>query len=125
MSNGGAEEFAKMHDIYHKAELHAEKIRALSTWGCVPHNDIVEKVINLMLDESTVRTQDVFYPFKSVSCNPVAPGRMWRVVQERWEEVDRRFNQSNMNMLGRLIKLATGNFTTIQQAEEVEAFFTT
>lgn len=123
-SHGGETEFNQLKNIYETSELHEEKVRALSNLGYTPHLNLINDLMNYSLSDK-VRTQDCIFPFRALARNENAGEIVWKFVQEHWEELDKRFNQGNMSLIGRIISSATAGFASKQKADEIESFFKT
>ncbi|KJE94030.1 aminopeptidase 2 [Capsaspora owczarzaki ATCC 30864] len=121
---GTEAEFESLIKLYETAELHEEKVRVLGNIAHVSDPKLIERVLAYSLSDR-VRTQDCIFPFRAFAGNRHASGLVWQFVQGRWEELDKRFSQGNMNMIGSFINSAAAGFASHAKADEVAAFFKT
>ena len=68
-----------------------------------------------------VRSQDTPLVIISVAANRFGRDLTWDFVKENWSEFDRRYGKGGF-MIMRLVSI-TEDFTTLERANEVEAFF--
>eukprot|EP01137_Pigoraptor_chileana_P035478 Opistho-2@29554 len=122
VSEGGEERYLQVLEIYRTADLHEEKVRALASLGAAKGIKNIRDILDFSLS-SEVRSQDAFFPFRTLSDNKDAREPLWDFVREKWDELDRRFCAGNMNLIGRFISCATQSFTSDEKAKEVHAFF--
>jgi len=121
VANGNETDWNNCFEIFQKAEVHEEKIRALRSLGCASSPELIKKTLELMLTE-VIRSQDVFYVIVSTSSAPVGREITWKFLQDNWEAFEKRLGDGQF-LLSRCISYATKDFNTLEKANEVKEFF--
>jgi len=121
VAHGGPEDFDKIVEVYRKADMHEEKIRALRALGSSDRADMIAKALDFVMS-SEVRTQDFFIGLHPLT--QTAPGRVaaWSFVQDRFQEIQKRMGDTAA-LLDRTIGYTTSTFASEAKAAEIEKFF--
>ena len=117
----GAEGYEAVLRVYREAELHEEKNRCLRALGCSADPDLLRRTLEFSLSDE-VRGQDTPLAVAGVAVNPLGRDMAWDFLREKWAEFDRRYGQGTF-IIARIISITTEDFTTLEKAGEVEAFF--
>ncbi|MFQ5918966.1 MAG: M1 family metallopeptidase [Thermoplasmata archaeon] len=104
-----------------EAELNEEKLRLLTAVTRPRTSDLLQTTLDRSLQEAEVRIQDAVFVIVGVAANRFGRDLAWDFMQKNWEELDRRYSKGGF-AIGRLVGI-TDAFTTLERAEEVEAFF--
>ncbi|XP_053689558.1 puromycin-sensitive aminopeptidase [Sabethes cyaneus] len=120
LQNADVDKFNQMLRLYRATDLHEEKDRLSRALGSSQQADILRKVIDFAMSNE-VRSQDSVFVLASVAMNPKGRDMMWSYFKENWKVLLDRYEGGFL--LSRLIKYLTENFTTEEQALEVEQFF--
>jgi len=118
--SGGEEEFNQMINVYKTATLPAQKTTALRCLGVSRNVDLIKKGLEYMMSDE-VRMQDRFILLFSLSGSPIGRQICWEFVKHNWSTIAEKFSH---NLLPRVISYTCEDFTTIEKAKDVEAFFT-
>ena len=117
----GVEGYEAVLGIYREAELHEEKNRCLRALGCSGDPDVLRRTLEFALSDE-VRGQDTPLAVAGVALNPLGRDLAWDFLREKWAEFDRRYGQGGF-IIARIVSITTDDFTTLEKAAEVEAFF--
>ncbi len=117
----GLEGYEAMLRIYREAELHEEKNRCLRSLGCSADLDLLRRTLEFSLGDE-VRGQDTPLVVAGVAMNPLGRDMAWDFLREKWAEFDDRYGQGGF-IIARIVSITTEDFTTLEKAAEVEAFF--
>ena len=117
----GLEGYEAVLRIYREAELHEEKNRCLRALGSSADLDLLRRTLEFSLGDE-VRGQDTPLAVAGVAMNPLGREMAWDFVREKWAEFDSRYGQGGF-IIARIISITTEDFTTLEKAGEVEAFF--
>ncbi|XP_058810671.1 glutamyl aminopeptidase-like isoform X2 [Phymastichus coffea] len=119
---GGEAEWDVMFQRFTKEGNAAEKNKLMLGLAGVRSKFILEKYINLAMDENYVRSQDALSCLQSISNNPEGTHLVWDWVRNNWELLVKRYTL-NDRYLGQLIPGITRKFATKIKLEEIQAFF--
>lgn len=117
----GAEGYETVLRVYREAELHEEKNRCLRALGCSTDTDLLRRTLEFSLSDE-VRGQDTPLCVAGVATNPLGRDLAWDFLREKWGEFDARYGQGGF-IIARIVSITTEDFTTLDKAAEVEAFF--
>ena len=117
----GLEGYEAVLKVYREAELHEEKNRCLRALGCSADPDLLRRTLDFSLSEE-VRGQDTPLAVAGVAMNPLGRDLAWDFLREKWAEFDQRYGQGGF-IIARIVSITTEDFTTLEKAAEVEAFF--
>ena len=117
----GSEGYAEVLELFRSAELHEEKTRCLRALGYSRDPHLLQQTLELSLS-SEVRPQDTPFVVAGVAGNRFGRELAWQFVQDQWAEFDRRYGKGGF-LIARILAVTTENFTTLEKAAEVEAFF--
>lgn len=118
---GTEDSYRAVCEIFRQADMHEEKIRCLRALGASRDVSLLEATLRLSLS-SEVRAQDTPFVVASVASNRYGRDVAWEFLKQNWSELDRRYGKGGF-LLGRIISSTTEDFTTLERAREVEAFF--
>lgn len=118
---GGEEEHAILSGLYCVSERSEEKQRYLSALGAFRDKALLLKTIAFILS-GAVRSQDVPSGAAAVAANRHGSCIAWDAMVANWKELKRQFGPSIMLLSG-LVEYVSGQLGTLEEAEEVEAFF--
>ena len=117
----GLEGYEAVLKVYREAELHEEKNRCLRALGCSADPDLLQRTLEFSLGEE-VRGQDTPLVVAGVAMNPLGRDMAWDFLRAKWAEFDSRYGQGGF-IIARIVSITTEDFTTLEKAAEVEAFF--
>ena len=117
----GSEGYEAVLALYREAELHEEKNRCLRALGCGADPGLLRRTLEFSLSDE-VRGQDTPLAVAGVAMNPLGRDLAWDFLREKWTEFDRRYGQGGF-IIARIVSITTEDFTTLEKAGEVEAFF--
>lgn len=116
--NIGAE-YEYIRDVFRKAQMHEEKIRALRALGCVRDSYLRIETLRWMTTSGEVRKGDMFYAFVSVASED--PQQGWTFVCEHWDDIKATFEGSSFH-LGRIVLSCTRGLSGAH-IDQVRSFF--
>ena len=112
--------YESLWDMEKKANLQEEKRRLLGAVSRPRDPALLQETLERSLSDD-VRSQDAPLVIITVAANRFGRDLAWDFVKENWSEFDRRYGKGGF-MIMRLVSI-TEDFTTLEQAAEVEAFF--
>jgi len=118
---GDRSTYDAMWRLYHRASLHEEKMRLLGAITRFEQPELIADLLARSMDDEQVRAQDAPLVLVQVAMNREGRDMAWDFMRDQWEEIDRRYGKGGFAIM-RLVQ-ATGSFTTLQRADEVDAFF--
>jgi aminopeptidase 2 len=105
-STNPAKDFDDILDIYKHGETVDERMVALSTIGAVNDLELVKKLLEMVLDSSIVKPQDVRTPLESLSLNPQRKKvliLLWDWLTVNWLGLHEKLG-SGLNLLGSVVQ---------------------
>lgn len=121
VASRGSEGYAEVLELFRSADLHEEKTRCLRALGFSRDPGLLQQTLELSLS-SEVRPQDTPSVVAGVAINRFGRELAWQFLQDQWAEFDRRYGKGGF-LIARILAMTTENFTTLEKATEVEAFF--
>ncbi len=112
--------YETLWELEDRATLQEEKRRLLGAVSRPRDPDLLQETLERSLSDR-VRAQDAPLVIISVAANRFGRDLAWDFVKENWAEFDRRYGKGGF-MIMRLVSI-TEDFTTLERADEVEAFF--
>ncbi|XP_063900761.1 puromycin-sensitive aminopeptidase-like [Zophobas morio] len=122
VANGGKHEFDSVRSIFYNADMHEERMRALSALGRTEIPQLVDELLKMGHSEA-VRPSDLCYVYGSLSSNGVARPLAWKYMKEHFPALKQQFGNGQF-LLCRMIEVATKNFASKEKAQEIREFFT-
>jgi aminopeptidase 2 len=120
---GGKKEYEDVLDIYQKHTVADVKVAALTALTASRDMTLIERTLNLSLNDDIVRDQDVIYIFRSISLNEKARRPTWAFLQNKWDELYKRFHGGSISTLSSIVSASTSELTTLQDEKDMETFF--
>ena len=121
--NGGRPEYDAVFKIFREQTVTDQKLAALSALGASPDPDVLASALNLTLQNEPVRPQDVVYIFRTVGGNPKGRRQGWQFVKDNWTFFHDRYHKGSFSMLASIISSSTTSFSSLNDAQDVEDFF--
>lgn len=122
LRHGDAATFDEMLRLFKVQDLHEEKERIMRTLGSVKDEALIKRVLEFSISDK-VRSQDSVFVLGGACGGKLGQEMVWKFTQENWDLLHSRY--SGGFLLSRLVSIATGNFSSEDKAQEVEAFFNT
>lgn len=123
ISNGSEREFGQMLEIYKRFTTSDQKLIALDSLGFAKDVKLVQKALDLTLDNSDVKSQDYMNIFRSVGLNPFGRRTCWEFLEANWEYFYNRYSSGSFSLLCRIVSFSTQNFTSISDHNRIKDFF--
>jgi len=120
LSVGDESTYNTMLKLYREDDLHEEKNRISQAFGAICDQSILKKVLQFALSNE-VRSQDSAHVIASVALNKHGRRLAWDFFKENWQELRNKY--AGGFLLLHFVKHTTENFASIEDAEEIEAFF--
>lgn len=109
--------------IYRDESLPSDqRLIALSSLGGAKSKTLINRYLNMSLDEKEVRGQDSLYVFSSSSSNPDARDLLWNFFTTNFDILHAKFSKS-LSLFASTVRSAAGGFVNFDRIAEVEAFF--
>lgn len=99
-----------------------QRLIALNSLGGVKSKALIQRYLDMSMDEKEVRGQDSLYVFGSLNSNPDARDLLWKFFTENFEVLRTKFAKS-LSLLGSAVRSAVGGFVSLDRITEIEAFF--
>ena len=124
VKHGDVAEYEKTYQIYVKSINVADaKVIALSALSSTRQPELIERTLEMALDRTRVKSQDVIYIFRNMAANEAARRATWSFVKEHWGQLYGEFYRGSLSLLSSVVGASTGMLTTIEDAIEVKKFF--
>lgn len=123
LRNGGTEEYEQVLRLYRETSVADQKLIALGSLGATLDRGLLERTLQLAMNQDTVRPQDIIYVFGPVASNPIGRSMAWPFVKENWQQLYDRYYTGSMSLLGRIVSSTTEDFASTGHYKDVQAFF--
>ncbi|CAO3595525.1 unnamed protein product [Absidia cylindrospora] len=111
--------------MYHNEALPTDqRLIALNALGGAKNEALITRYMLMSLDEKEVRGQDSIYVFGSLAANPDARLLFWQFFTQNYDLLRAKFSRSP-SLFGAAVRSAVGGFSSLEQLDEIEAFFAT
>ncbi|KAL0074682.1 aminopeptidase [Phycomyces blakesleeanus] len=113
----------EIHKIYHDQTIPTDqRLIALSALGGAKSPTLIDRYLQMSLDENEVRGQDSIYVFRSLSTNPEARDLFWDFFSQNYDMLHAKFAKS-LSLFGSAVRSSVSGFTCLDKIAEIEAFF--
>ncbi len=119
---GSDEQYDALLNAFTKVEMQEEKIRVLLGLSVTSDAKRLEKILNYAVLSGNVRNQDIYIVFFGTSSSAAGRQASWDFLRKHWSVFREKFGEG-ASLLSRIIGYTTENFTSLEKATEVEAFF--
>lgn len=99
-----------------------QRLTALSALGGTKHKGLIQRYLDMSLDEKEVRGQDQFYVFGALSSNPEAREILWNFFKQNYDLLYAKFSKS-LSLFGSAVRSTVSGFVSYERIADVEAFF--
>ena len=99
-----------------------QRLIALSSLGNIESKTLIQRYLDMSLDEKEVRGQDSLYVFGSLSDNPDAREILWNFFTTNFDLLHTKYSKS-LSLFGSAVRSSVAGFDTFEKISEVEAFF--
>jgi aminopeptidase 2 len=99
-----------------------QRLIALNSLGGIKSKTLIQRYLDMSMDEKEVRGQDSLYVFGSLSSNPDARDILWNFFTENFDVLHAKFAKS-LSLFGSAIRSAVGGFVKFDRINEIESFF--
>lgn len=99
-----------------------QRLIALNSLGGVKSKALIQRYLDMTMDEKEVRGQDSLYVFGSLSSNPDARDLLWEFFTNNFDLLHNKFSKS-ISLFASTVRSAVGGFVTFDKIKEIEAFF--
>eukprot|EP00088_Acartia_fossae_P062121 TRINITY_DN7480_c0_g1_i2.p1 TRINITY_DN7480_c0_g1~~TRINITY_DN7480_c0_g1_i2.p1 ORF type:complete len:963 (-),score=180.19 TRINITY_DN7480_c0_g1_i2:184-3072(-) len=122
IENGKFEDWEAALHKYGSTQIPAEKVVLLKAMTCTRDTLVLQQYLDLTLDRTMVRSQDVSLVLTTISRNPSGTGLAWRHLRRHWDRYFGKFGEGSFT-ISEIIKGVTSSFSTQFDLEQVESFF--
>lgn len=119
---GDDKTFDQLFAVYKNPQSTEEKLAALRSLGRIRNPLVMEKVTGLLLQTDVVKPQDIYIPMGGLRSHRGGIEHLWRWLKVNWDAVYELL-PPGLSMLGLIVQVCTGGFTTMEQKKDVEDFF--
>jgi puromycin-sensitive aminopeptidase len=112
--------FNQVEALMLSTELSEEKRRCMGALGRSRHAALIDRALNMALDKTKVRSQDMYVPFSSVGSNRHGRDRAWAFFQAELPNIKKL---GGLMLMGYIVTFVTSGFASNESAEEVQGFF--
>jgi len=122
MASDGAKALEKLLRLASETDVNEEQVRVYSSLGGGTDDpDLLQRAVDFGMS-TAVRYQDTWSVFSAVGAGSARGARTaWAMFKAQKDELARRYKTGGP--LNRIVKSAIGNFSTLDQAADVENFF--
>jgi len=107
---------------YTTTNIPSERRSLLYALGKTVDMFTIQKYLDMTLDASLVKGQDVQTVISSVSANPTGTLATWRHIQRHWDTIFLMFHDASFTM-GNIIHTVTSHFSSHFDYQQVKTFF--
>ena len=118
---GDADTFETMQRLEREFDLQEEKVRMQGALTQFSRPDLLQRALEISLDQQQIRVQDAPRIMMGVASNIHGLNLAWAFMKDNWPEFERRYAGGGFAIM-RLVSI-TGGFTTAEAALDVKAFF--
>ena len=108
-------------DTYRTSNTADERNTALRTLGQAKDPELIKRTLSLPFG-GEVKEQDIYLPVGGLRQHPEGVEALFSWMTENWDELARRL-PAGLSMLGTMVSICTGSFTTNEGKQRVEEFF--
>ncbi|KAI9303817.1 aminopeptidase [Cunninghamella echinulata] len=99
-----------------------QQLIALSVLGDTKNPSLIKRCLDMVLDETQVRPQDVVYIFSTLGNNDKARDELWNFFVENYEVLHKKFGK-NISMFGNIVKAIIRGYANFEKLETIREFF--
>lgn len=118
--HGGEAEWKKVREVYGNPPNPSTKIDALMSLGATKKPELIEMTFK-MLEDGTIKDQDVMYGFVSLSSNRITRRQIGTWFKDNYDPLVKRF--ADNFAMNRLVSYAFNSLTTDEDLADIDAFF--
>jgi glutamyl aminopeptidase len=122
LAGGDQQTWDWLFDRYRNESNAQEKAKLLRGLASIDSPWLLSRLIELARDIGNVREQDYFTLLANISNNRIGEPIVWDFYRNEWNYLVDRFSL-NDRLLGRMITVITGRFSTALRLEEMKEFF--
>ena len=119
--SGDEDTFEQLLQLAEKFDLQEEKVRIHGALTRFQQSNLINRALELSLDQDVIRIQDTPRIIMGLAANPSALRITWEFMKDNWKEFDRRYGGGGFAVM-RLVSI-TGGFNTVEDERDVKAFF--
>jgi len=119
---GAAKEWKWCWDRYKSTNVPSERGNLLRALGETRDVFTIQKYLDMTLNQTEVRGQDVQTVLAAVASNPAGQLPAWRHLQRHWQQIFDQFHSGSFTM-GHIIASVASHFSTQFDMEQVRNFF--
>jgi aminopeptidase N len=119
---GDVDTFDALRRLEGEFDLQEEKVRLLTALARFRQPELIQRTLDLSLDQQQVRVQDTPRLIMGLAAASRSLAPTWEFMKANWAEFDRRYGGGGFAIM-RLVAIP-GGFTNKEAARDVESFFT-
>lgn len=119
---GGPEEFDALFKIYQNPPTVKEKASALTALGAFRTDELMTKILKLVLDPEIIKEQDLSTALACLTTHKDGVYKLWEWMSSNWDTLIAKLTPTS-SMMGRVVKMLTSSFTKEDQKQKVIEFF--
>jgi len=121
---GSKEDWVWCYETYKNSNIPSERSQLLISLGDSQDVFVIQGYLDMTLNKTHIRGQDVQTVLQSVASNPSGTFLAWRHLQRHWNIFHDMFQSGSFTM-GHIIKSVTKHFSTDFEYQQVQNFFST
>ena len=118
---GDADTFETMRRLEREFDMQEEKVRMQGALTQFSRQDLLQRALEMSLDQQQIRVQDAPRIMMGVAGNIRGLNLAWAFMKDNWPEFERRYAGGGFAIM-RIVSI-TGGFTTAEAAQDVASFF--
>lgn len=118
---GGSDEYEKVLNFYRNTTNSEERNTALRTLGRAEEPELIKKSLGLLFS-ADVKNQDVYMPVAGLRAHGSGVEALFQWLVSNWDHIYKEL-PPGLSMLGTMVSLCTSGFTSAEQLERVNKFF--
>jgi aminopeptidase N len=123
LKNGGDKEYEEILKSFYDTDDNAEKKYALVTLGATPSAALRARTLDWAVRSGEVKLQDFFYCIGSVAGSADGCRTAWEYYKANFAFIKDKLSKASGSLMDATIGSSVIRFCTLEQADEIEAFF--
>ncbi|GEQ69240.1 hypothetical protein JCM33374_g2911 [Metschnikowia sp. JCM 33374] len=119
---GDSKVYDQLFSIYSNPDSIEEKIAALRALGRFEDEEVLDKVVSLLLQTDIIKPQDIYIPMQGLRAHRKGTEKLWNWFTSNWDGIYKLL-PPGLSMLGSVVTIATSGFTHDDQKQAVIKFF--
>lgn len=123
LKKGGVEEYEELLKSFYATNDNSEKKFVLLSLGAIQDPSLKVRTLDWCVKSGEVKLQDFFYCIGSVATSAEGTRIAWEYFKSNFAYMKEKLAKASASLMDATIGSSISRFCTLEQAEEVEAFF--